>query len=336
MTLLGPTAHGGPPVTAELRRTPADFEVEEVLGFEPDGEGQHAFLWLEKIGLNSEPLVAVLARVAGVAPRAVSYSGRKDRHAVTRQWFSVDLAGRPEPDWAAALPEGARLLRATRHRRKLRRGSHRGNRFRLRLCGVAGDREALGERLQQVAEAGVPNYFGPQRFGRDGGNLVAVRELFAGGRRRGPKDMLLSAARSWIFNRVLAARVTAGDWQTARPGEPLILAGSGSFFVPEAVDATIEERLARWDVHPSGPLWGRGEGPLAQGELEGLEDTAELRAGLERAGLRLERRALRLRPADFTWREEDAETLVLSFELPRGTFATAVVRELADTGAENA
>jgi tRNA pseudouridine13 synthase len=314
-----------------LRREPEDFEVEEILGFEPDGEGQHALLWVEKRGLNSDAVAAVLARVAGVDARQVSYSGRKDRHAVTRQWFSVDLAGRAEPDWAEGMPEGVVPLRAERHRRKLRRGSHQGNRFRLRLRDVDGDWAALEQRLERVAVEGVPNYFGPQRFGRDGGNLEQARAWFAGGRRRGPKDLLLSAARSHLFNRVLAARVVEGNWQRACPGEPLILDGSASYFTPEAVDASIEGRLSRGDVHPSGPLWGRGEGPMAPGEVDRLADEADLRTGLERAGLRLERRSLRLFPARFEWHREGSD-LLLAFELPRGTFATAVVRELADVG----
>ncbi len=329
--LLGPRAQGHPPVRAELRREPADFEVEERLGFEPDGEGQHALLQVEKRGLNSDAVAGALARVAGVDGRRVGYSGRKDRHAVTRQWFSVDLAGQAEPDWHAGLPEGAVLLHATRHRRKLRRGSHQGNRFRLRLRDVEGDDAALEQRLERVAAEGVPNYFGPQRFGRDGGNLAQARAWFAGERRRGPRDLLLSAARSRLFNRVLAARVADGSWQRAHPGEPLMLAGSASFFIPEEVDATIEARLKQGDVHPSGPLWGRGDGPLAPGEAEVLADETALRAGLEEAGLRLERRSLRLVPGDFTWWWEDND-LLLAFELPRGAFATAVVRELADVG----
>jgi len=331
--LLGPRALGEPPVTATLRGSPADFRVDEVLGFEPDGTGQHAWLQIEKTGTNTEWLGKQLARAAGLPPRAVSWSGRKDRHAVTTQWYSLDLAGRPEPDWAAALPEGVRLLVATRHGRKLRRGTHAANRFELRLREVSGDVEALRARVAEVVRRGVPNYFGPQRFGRDGDNVAAARAWLAGGERRGPRDILLSAARSWLFNRILAARVAAGEWESARSEEPVLLAGSGSFFVPEAGDADVADRLARGDLHPSGPLWGRGGAPITEAERALVADAEDLAAGLEQAGLKAERRALRLMVPDLEAAEEEPGTWRLAFSLPRGAFATTVVRELADTGA---
>lgn len=331
--LLGPRALGEPPVTATLRAEPADFRVDEVLGFEPDGSGQHAWLQIEKTGTNTEWLGKQLARAAGLPPRAVSWSGRKDRHAVTTQWYSLDLAGRPEPDWAAALPEGVRLLVATRHGRKLRRGTHAANRFELRLREVAGDTDALVARAAEVARRGVPNYFGPQRFGRDGDNVAAARAWLAGGERRGPRDILLSAARSWLFNRILAARVAAGEWEATRPEEPVLLAGSGSFFVPEAGDADVRDRLARGDLHPSGPLWGRGGAPITEAERALVADAEDLTAGLEQAGLKAERRALRLMVPDLEAAEEEAGTWRLAFSLPRGAFATTVVRELAETDA---
>jgi tRNA pseudouridine13 synthase len=173
-----PFAHGGPPVEGRIRVEPGDFRVDEVLGFEPSGAGEHAFLFVEKIGANTEWVARRIAEKAGVAPIAVGYAGLKDRHAVTRQSFSVQLPGRDDPDWSSLAIPGVRVLAASRHDRKLKRGSHRGNRFRIRVRDVEGDRERVESRIAVIRERGVPNYFGEQRFGRDAGNVDLAREMF--------------------------------------------------------------------------------------------------------------------------------------------------------------
>jgi tRNA pseudouridine13 synthase len=184
----------------------------------------------------------------------------------------------------------------------------------------------------------VPNYFGEQRFGRGGDNVAKALAMFGGRRvRRDERTLLLSAARSQLFNRVLAARVQAGSWDRALEGEVWILDGSRSVFGPEPWDDTLAARLAAFDIHPSGPLWGAGA-PRATDEALAVEtaalDDAEslaLRQGLERAGLKQERRALRLRPADLAWEWPAADRLRLAFALPPGTYATAVLAELGAT-----
>jgi len=329
-----PHAYGTPPLTAQLRASPEDFVVEEILGYDADGQGEHALLWVEKREANTDWVARELARFAGVPPVAVGYAGLKDRHAVTRQAFSVQLAGKPDPDWSAFPHAEVKVLAATRHSRKLKRGALRGNRFVLVLRAVQGDRAAAERVLEQIAVRGVPNYFGEQRFGREGGNVAQARAMF-GGRRmdRDKRSFLLSAARSHIFNGVLAARVERGAWDTPLEGEIWSLAGSRSWFGPEPFDATLAERLARMDIHPSGPMWGQGETPTteAAGALErGIAAAnADLADGLAAARMDQERRALRLAVKDLRWRWLADDALELAFELPAGAYATVVVRELA-------
>jgi tRNA pseudouridine13 synthase len=329
-----PYAYGAPPLTAQLRATPEDFVVEEILGYDADGAGEHALLWVEKRGQNSDWVARELARFADVSPVGVGYAGSKDRHAVTRQTFSVQLAGKPDPDWSAFPHPEVKVLAATRHKRKLKRGALRGNRFVLTLRKVQGDRAAAEQVLQRIAAQGVPNYFGEQRFGREGGNVAQARSMFAGRKvDRNTRSFLLSAARSHIFNTVLAARVERDAWATPLDGEIWSLAGSRSWFGPEPFDDTLAERLARADIHPSGPLWGQGEPPTT-GEAGALErevaaEHADLAQGLADARMDQERRALRLLPKELRWRWLADDVLELSFELPAGAYATVVVRELA-------
>ncbi|MFC5435240.1 tRNA pseudouridine(13) synthase TruD [Rhodanobacter umsongensis] len=331
-----PWAYGTPPLHARLRATPEDFLVEEILGYDAEGAGEHALLWVEKRGANTDWVARELAKFAGVSPVAVGYAGMKDRHAVTRQTFSVQLAGKPDPDWSAFPHAEAKVLAATRHSRKLKRGALRGNRFVLVLREVQGDRARAEQVLVQIAARGVPNYYGEQRFGREGGNVAQARAMF-GGRRvdRDKRSFLLSAARSQIFNSVLAARVERGAWDSPLDGEIWSLAGSRSWFGPEPFTPLLAERLARADIHPSGPLWGQGE-PPTQGEAGALEReigtaNSDLVAGLASARMDQERRPLRLMPKDLKWHWLDDAALELSFELPAGAYATVVVRELAQS-----
>ena len=331
-----PHACGMPPLTGRLRASPEDFRVEEILGYDADGAGEHLLLWVEKRGANTDWVARELAKFAGVPPVAVGYAGMKDRHAVTRQTFSVQLAGKPDPDWSTFPHPEVSVLAATRHSRKLKRGALRGNRFVLVLREVEGDRERAEQVLQRIAARGVPNYFGEQRFGREGGNVAQARAMFEGRRvDRSKRSLLLSAARSQIFNDVLAARVERGCWDTPLEGEIWSLAGSRSWFGPEPFSEELAERLARGDIHPSGPLWGQGE-PPSQADAGSIEREVgaahgDLVAGLAAARMDQERRPLRLLPAQFRWRWLGEAALELSFELPAGAYATVVVRELANT-----
>jgi tRNA pseudouridine13 synthase len=330
-------AHGDAVLSARVRAIPEDFFVEELPGFEPSGAGEHLLLTIEKRGMNTVFAAKRLAQWARVPEMSVSYAGLKDRHAVTRQRFSVHLPKKVAPDIAALESDELRVLEHTWHSRKLPRGALAGNRFVLVLRDVQGDREAISWRLQMIADRGVPNYFGEQRFGRSGDNVAQALAMFAGKRvRREERTLLLSAARSELFNRVLAARVQAGNWDSALEGEVWSLAGSRSVFGPEPFTDELARRLAEFDIHPSGPLWGRGElrsrAAVAELEMQAVadEDALALRAGLESAGLEQERRALRLRPADLSWEWLDDPSLQLSFSLPPGAYATVVLAELGD------
>lgn len=341
-----PRAFGESVFSAVIRSTPEDFFVEEIAAFEASGEGEHLLLTIEKRGMNTAAVAQRLAEWAGLPEMAIGYAGMKDRHAVTRQRFSVHLPKRVAPDTAileanepgSSPGQFLRLLDVAWHNRKLPRGALAGNRFVLVLREVQGERDAIEARLAQIAARGLPNWFGEQRFGRDGGNVAAAVSMFAGRRvRRDQRSILLSAARSELFNRVLAARIRDASWDVGLEGEVWALAGSRSVFGPEPWNEELAGRLDRFDIHPSGPLWGAGglrsTGKCAEVELAALggDEAAALCAGLEQAGLKQERRALRLVPQGLSWEWQDASTLGLSFALPPGSYATALLQELGDT-----
>ena len=331
--LAPPHAHGAPLGSARLRATPEDFVVEEELGYDADGGSAHVLIKVQKRGRDTLAVARELARLGAVAPRDVGFAGLKDRHALTTQSFSVP-ATRPAAAWQGVAGEGYTVLAAAPHARKLRRGALRGNRFRLVLRDFAAEPAALAARLAAVAGRGVPNYFGPQRFGHDGANLRAVARFGADGqlpRSREGRAFVLSAARALLFNAVLAGRVAAGSWDTLLDGELVNLDGRNSYFAADVVDATLRERAARHDLHPTGPLAGRGVPPGGvAGAIEArvLAGFAPLVAALAAAGLEAARRPLRLVPRDFSARPAD-EGLVLEFGLPAGAYATTLVRELA-------
>jgi tRNA pseudouridine13 synthase len=314
---------------------PEDFEVEEELGFDPDGEGEHCLLQVRKCGLNTADVVKRLSRLSATPERDIGYCGLKDRHASTSQWFSVGLAGKAEPDWSTLGEAGVSVLQQHRHRRKLRRGVHRGNRFRLRLRELQGDRGELTQRLERIRQAGVPNYYGEQRFGHEGGNIRgALAWLTESGRapRRQRKSLYLSAARSFLFNELLAQRVRAQGWEVPQPGDVCVLHGSNSFFTCDGSEPDLQQRASAADLHIGLPLWGAGRpasspGVHARGE-ECLSPWSELCRALEGQGLRLAYRPARLLADDFCWQFCDDDQLQVSFGLVSGGFATAVLREL--------
>lgn len=323
----------GPPVSAGvIRQRPGDFRVDEQLGFEPSGSGGHLLLRVEKTGLNTADVAGMLAAHGGAAPRDVGYSGLKDRHAVCTQWFTVPFS--PSVDWRSFGRPGVRLLDCERHHRKLKRGSHAANRFRIRAALDKLDAADLERRLRAVRSGGVPNYFGEQRFGRR--FEENVRRFLAGQRLpRVQRSMTLSGIRSDLFNRVLDRRVRDGSWNAVLSGEYLNLDGTRSGFAAGDGDPDIARRVAVLDLHPTGPLYGGGANP-ASGEAAALENAVlggfrSSCEGLARAGLKMERRPTRCRIWELAWRlDGDKGVLELEFALRRGQFATAVLRELLD------
>lgn len=336
-------AHGAPVLDATIRAAPEDFFVEELDAFAASGSGEHLLLTVEKRGTNTAYAAGLLAKWAGVPVAAIGYAGLKDRHAVTRQRFSVHLPRKLAPATDALASDALRVLDAQWHSKKLPRGALAGNRFVLLLRDVSGGRTAIEQRLLRIQACGVPNYFGEQRFGREGGNVASALAMFAGRRmRRDQRTLLLSAARSELFNRVLSARVGQGSWSQALDGEVWILDGTRSVFGPEPLDAALSGRLAAFDIHPSAPLWGHGDLRSTDAaralELAAIDapDALALRAGLEQAGLRQERRSTRLRIADLSWSWPEPGTLRLAFALPPGSYATALLDEIGHHHAAHA
>ncbi|MGB5260015.1 MAG: tRNA pseudouridine(13) synthase TruD [Gammaproteobacteria bacterium] len=330
-------AHGKPPACGQIRQVAEDFRVTEIPLIEPAGAGEHVWVQVQKRNANTPVIAERLASVAGVHPRKVSFAGMKDRHAVTEQWFSVHLPGRDDPDWTQLDDDNTRVLAHARHGRKLQRGALRGNAFRLVIREVTGDVEVLGQRLHQVCTSGVPNYFGAQRFGRDGSNLQTAERLFANPRlrlSRNQRSMALSSMRSLLFNRVLSERVAMDCWDRPVTGDAMQLEGSHSFFIADAIDDDLLRRVREHDIHPTGPLCGQGT-IVVTGECLDIENRvlaayADNIAGLAAAGLRNDRRALRVMPGDFTWNWPAENCLELMFSLPAGSYATAVLRELIE------
>lgn len=306
-----PRAFGEPPATAQLKTCPEDFFVEEQLGFEPSGNGEHLFLFIEKCDRNTQDVAEQLARAAGIKNSDVGYAGMKDRRAVTRQWFSLYLPKQQSPVFTEAA--GFRVLRSERHLQKLRRGDHAGNRFRIRLQGLQGNRELVAQRLGLLETQGAPNYYGEQRFGRAGENLQAAAGFLAQahGKQQSFRDRLLvSVARAWLFNRMLAMRVEQGNWMQAIDGDPL--------------------------ASSSAALWGRGR-LASSGAVRELEENVVAQYPdwtyfLEHCGLQQERRACILHAADVQATWETTTALLLEFRLPAGAYATAFLRELCRWG----
>jgi tRNA pseudouridine13 synthase len=311
--------------------------VEELLGFVPSGEGEHCLVRIEKRGRNTNDVATDLAKKLGIRKRLVSHCGLKDKQAVTRQWFSLHLPGQPSPESKDLDIDGVRVLEITRNLRKLHRGTHAGNRFTIRLRHCAFSQEAAAVRWQHVTERGVPNYFGAQRFGSNGDNVEMALRFMSGEKEvndRLLRGILISAARSFLFNACVEERVKRGNWDQALEGEVYGFADNRSLVLPENTRGDEAERVVDGSLELTAPLWGIGD-LHSQGLVKSIEEEvvgryADVVAGLAQFNLRQERRVIRLKPAEPMLNWESDSTLVVSFALPKGTFATTLLRELAD------
>jgi len=334
-----PYAYGQPASTGTLRAQPEDFIVTEQLAFEPSGGGEHVFLYIEKIGENTEYIARLLARHANVRQRDIGYAGLKDRHAVTRQWFSVWLPGKPGngPDWALLNSGQLHVLHTIRHARKLKRGVLAGNHFQITVRDWQGDIGTLTRQLEQIKSHGIPNYYGEQRFGHQGQNVNKALAMFEGAKTgREQRSLYLSAARSFLFNQLLARRVQQQNWNRALNGDTYVLDRTNSCFKSAQADDGINRRLNIGDIHPSGVLWGKGNADVAddawQLEQDIIATYPALAAGLAAVGVDRNRRALRANVFDLQWSFVTGEVLELNFSLPAGSYATAVLREVVAYG----
>jgi len=321
-----------------IRAKPEDFQVDEIQQFRPSGSGEHVWLKIKKTGENTDWVAGLLAKIAGVPRKDVSYAGMKDRHAVTRQWFSVQMPGREAPDWQPQLPDSIRILDEKRHDRKLKRGALEGNAFKLVIKDFQGEESELKQAVERIRKQGIPNYFGEQRFGREGENIRKAQQWFKGEfkvKSRPKRSIYLSAARSWIFNHVLSKRIEQDTWNKAVQGDVFMLNGTKSSF-NETLSDEIITRVELKDIHPTGVLWGRGrnastdEVATLEGEIG--KQFAILCEGLERNGLKQERKALRLNVNDleYSFAQGDNGEVKLTFTLPAGAYATSVLSEIGD------
>ncbi len=328
-------------IRARFKQAPEDFVVVEQLPFELSGQGEHAWLRVRKRDSNTEWVAAKLADHAGVKRQAVGYAGLKDRFAVTTQWFSVQLPGREDVDWSDFKHEGVEVLTATRHSRKLQRGALQSNSFTVRLRGIESEDdqafEQLAQRCELIGQQGVPNYFGAQRFGRDMRNLVDAEAMFLNARRRLPRHkrgLLLSAARSWLFNAILSERVRRGNWNRRAEGDVFMLDGRSACFSDDGSE-DLDRRLADGEIHPTAVLWGDGQSMAAAEcaalEAEIVDSYPVFRQGLIDARVDQQRRSLRVPVRDLAYHREGAD-MVLRFRLQAGSYATMVLRELVKLG----
>ncbi|KHN50478.1 tRNA pseudouridine(13) synthase TruD [Pectobacterium fontis] len=327
--------HGEPRATGSLKSAAEDFLVVEDLGFQPDGDGEQVLVRVRKRGCNTQFVAEMLAKFARLPLRAVSYAGLKDRHAVTEQWFCLHMPGKDTPDFSLLELEGCDVLEMSRHRRKLRIGTLRGNFFTLVLRQIS-DRREVESRLALIAANGVPNYFGSQRFGRGGNNLEQAR-LWANNdirvKERSKRSFYLSASRSAMFNQVASARLAGAQAKTVLCGDALQLTGRGSWFVakPDELE-TLQTRLNAGELQITAPLPGDGalgtQGDALIFEEQALTGQETLWSLVKRERVESARRAVLLHPQQMHWEWRDDATVEVKFWLPAGSFATSVVREL--------
>ncbi|BBQ82519.1 TPA: tRNA pseudouridine(13) synthase TruD [Kluyvera ascorbata] len=330
--------HGKPQGTGQLKANPEDFLVVEDLGFEPDGEGEHILVRILKNGCNTRFVADALAKFLKIHAREVSFAGQKDKHAVTEQWLCARVPGNTMPDLSQFQLEGCQVLEYARHKRKLRLGALKGNQFTLVLREVRG-RDDVEARLQAIAERGVPNYFGAQRFGIGGSNLQgALRWAESGApvRDRNKRSFWLSAARSALFNQLVSERLKKPDFNQVVDGDALQLAGRGSWFVAsEEERAELQARVDARELMITAALPGSGDWGPQRSALEFeqtvLADETALQSLLLREKVEAARRAMLLYPQQLSWNWWDDVTVELRFWLPAGSFATSVVRELINT-----
>jgi tRNA pseudouridine13 synthase len=339
-------------IGGQIKQIPEDFEVEEIPAYEASGSGPFLYLWVEKRDLGADYFVRQLARRLDLPPGEVGTAGLKDRHAVTRQWVSV-------PERAAErLPqlegEGIRLLDVRRHGNKLKPGHLHGNRFRILIRDpdpAAGER--LAPLLDQLRQYGLPNYYGPQRFGR-GGETVRLGFCLLGkeppppdaaGRKpnlRSPflRKFVLSAAQSALFNHYLGRRLADGLLRRVLEGDVMAKWPFGGLFV--ATDLPREqERLERRETVPAGPMFGRKTFPAA-GRAAAREAAALADFGLTPAAFTGFGKLLQgTRRHNFIYVDNlmfatETEGIRLSFTLPAGSYATVLLREVMKSAAADA
>ncbi|MGR6980248.1 tRNA pseudouridine(13) synthase TruD [Testudinibacter sp. P27/CKL/0425] len=330
--------YGKPTQHARLKTEFSDFIVREQLGYEMSGDGEFVALKVRKTNANTLFVGEKLAAFAGISAKNMSYAGLKDRHAVTEQWFCLHLPGKATPDFSTFQLDGVEILEITRHNRKIRVGSLQGNQFEILLRDLSESAD-LNQRLENIQQHGFPNYFTEQRFGRDGHNLTQALRWAKGEiqvKDRKKRSFYLSAARSELFNLIVSARIQDGLSQTVLEGDVLQLQGSHSWFVAQQAELEdLQVRLQQHDVGLTAALIGSAELQTQHDALLReqalVEQHQELVALMHKERLQNARRLILAQPQNFEWQFE-ADGLRLRFGLESGSYATALVRELAQLG----
>ena len=324
-----------PGVGGRIKVEPEDFEVEEIPSYEPLGHGEHLFLWVQKVGVGPEFFARTIAQRLNVPVNSVGMAGLKDRHAISRQWVSVPQGA--EPNLHKLDGDGITLLRHTRNQNKLKTGHSRGNRFRILIRDADPSKaDALAAVLDRLRTLGMPNYYGPQRFGRGGGTVDLGFQCLAGTQPKRIRPFVykfaLSAVQSLLFNDYLGRRVLDGLYRNVLPGDVMAKWPFGGLFVAD--DVPVEQ--ARFDAKETvtaGPMFGTHTFAAAKDaaarEAEVLSDHklsaqsfanfGKLMGGTRRHNL------IYIDDLDATW---EPAGLRLAFSLPSGCYATVLLREV--------
>jgi len=321
-----------------VKTTPEDFQVEEIPAYEPVGDGEYVYLWVKKRDVSADHIRRELARVSGITPREVGMAGLKDRNAITWQWISVPLKANPAGQGLCGA--GWTVLRAVRHRNKLRPGHLRGNRFRLVVREAKANWESLlGQIVDHLKKVGVPNAYGAQRFGRDRQTLALGLSLLENPQlpvNPWLRRLALSAVQSHVFNTWVLNRLKAGTLRQVIEGEILGHCPRGGLFT--AVDLVAEQkRLEAGEIVPAGPIPGSrilpAKGPAGLIESQLLKELnlcklMDPSRGRLFCGTR--RRAL-LYPSDLVWHAApEVRGYRLEFSLPEGSYATVLAGMLLE------
>ena len=322
-----------PKQTALLKAECEDFVVKEQLGYDMSGDGEFVAVKVRKTDCNTLFVGEQLAKFAGISARNMSYAGLKDRKSVTEQWFSLQMPGQPTPDFNQFSLESVEILDVTRHQRKIRIGSLQGNHFEILLRNTE-ETDELKVRLDFLAKNGFPNYFTEQRFGRDGNNLTQALRWANGEikvKDRHKRSFYLSAARSEIFNLIVSKRMELNLAQQILVGDVLQLNGSHSWFVVDESEdlVQLQQRLAQQDVLLTAPLIGEEEKSAVDFENEIFAQHQALFALMRQERMKAARRPILMQPQQFQWQFEP-NGLRLQFDLPAGSYATALIRELVN------
>lgn len=328
--------NGKPTATGKIKSKAEHFQVNEILGYEFAGSGEHLMVRIRKSGENTSFVANELAKACGVKSKDVSWAGLKDRHAVTEQWLSVHLPKGETPDFSEFLAQypSIEILETTRHNKKLRPGELAGNHFTVTLSEVS-DVEDVLKRLESISQTGVPNYFGSQRFGNQGNNLDEARRWGRENvrtRNQNKRSLLLSAARSWIFNNILSARIEQGLFDQVVEGD-IIDTASGQLLVDAEHIQSTAEQVVKGSAALTAAMAGDNQLPTQARALEleqpHLDNEPDLMALIRGNRMRHDRRTISLKAQDLTW-STDADSVTLKFSLDAGCFATAIVRELIE------